>query len=173
MLSATHRKVAIVMTDGADMADNSSTMSEARTLLQKKNIPLYAMVIEKNNRGRANTYIQATGEFARSTGGVAVVFHAENAVGKLSGLLDGIHNAYVVSAQTANNRLSHTTMKSPLIKMSIFSPVSDEKVLPSAKMRMSEGEVLNSCNNKQSWKFYQERIGLQWLFLFYTYKVTA
>ncbi len=96
------RKIAVVLTDGEDFSENSSTKDEALGTLNEKRIPLYAMGA-KEIYGSENTFLDSMGEFVRSTGGQMAIFDAETAVPKMQELHQHFLEAFVIMARAKTN----------------------------------------------------------------------
>lgn len=102
-----NRKIGIVITDGEDFSENTSTSKEALTALQKTGLPMYVMAVQDTIHGAGNPYIDATGEFARSSGGILRTFGEQEAGTCLMGLKDLITSAYTITGQAKTNRLNY------------------------------------------------------------------
>ncbi|TGY97785.1 FHA domain-containing protein [Petralouisia muris] len=101
------RKVAVVLTDGEDFSQNTSTKEEALTTLKEKMFPLYAMAAKENNQGTENIYLDSMGAFVRESGGVMEVFDAENAVAVMRKLHQTFAEAFVISAKARTNMVDY------------------------------------------------------------------
>lgn len=104
--NADSRRIMLILTDGEDFSENTSTKNEALQTLQEKGLPLYAMAA-REIYGKSNSYLSDMGEFVRSTGGVMEVFDAEDAVLKIRGLKDLFGNAVVIQASAENNLVDY------------------------------------------------------------------
>lgn len=105
---AMKRSVAIVISDGEDFATNKTTGNEALSTLESSGLPVYSLVVKKNNRGEDNIYINNFGEFSRSSGGLQEVFDEYTAWECLNKIRKGLYEAKVVKLRASNNETYQT-----------------------------------------------------------------
>lgn len=105
---ALNRSVFIIITDGEDFS-KEATKSEALSTLQKKNIPLYALTVNRTASGAENLYTGELGEFARETGGESRIFGEKEAVSAMEELMEKIQSACLLTMRAGSNRISSGT----------------------------------------------------------------
>ena len=107
------RRVAIVISDGEDVAKGKATSTEALTTLKDVGVPVYAMAMENSSTENTNSF----GEFARNSGGNIEIFSQTGSKKAISNIKEYINSCYVVSFLAKNNIVSNAyvtfTMKIP------------------------------------------------------------
>lgn len=106
------RRVALLITDGKDVSDaGSTTQDEMKESLIAAGLPLYALGIGSNK-----TYIDALGEFARSTGGYFASIDKKNCEETFSALRDRIASCYVMHL-VADSNIIESSEQQLIIKL--------------------------------------------------------
>ena len=106
------RRVALLITDGKDVSDaGSTTQDEMKESLIAAGLPLYALGIGSNK-----AYIDALGEFARSTGGYFASIDKKNCEETFSALRDRIASCYVMHL-VADSNIIESSEQQLIIKL--------------------------------------------------------
>lgn len=119
------RRVAFVMSDGNDFSKNKKSKKEALEQLTEASLPVYALAVEKTNRGEENGNLNDFGEFSRSSGGKLMTFSGASAWDRLSALRDGLFHAKVLKLRASTNQTYNTLQKLTVV-FDALSPVSIE-----------------------------------------------
>lgn len=96
------RKVAIVISDGDDIARGKSTKDEALNELKTQGLPVYAMAADYEK----NSVIDSFGEFARNTGGSLQIFGQGGALDALQSIRSLLQNSDVLLLESDSNNVS-------------------------------------------------------------------
>ena len=144
------RKVALVLTDGEDFSENTSTKEEALATLKEKMIPLYAMAAKENKQGDEKGYIDSMGAFVRESGGRMEIFDAGSAVAAMQKLNQTFAEAFVISARARSNAVDHkkkalaVTFSDGKTKISDFivSYYQEDKEAPVASVKQNSKHSL-------------------------------
>ncbi len=97
------RRIALLITDGKDVSDiGSTTQAEMQSALINAHLPLYAMGV-----GSEKDYLNALGEFSRSTGGQFEVINKKNCDEVFNAMLSRINQCYVMQLHADSNIIEH------------------------------------------------------------------
>lgn len=97
------RRVAYVITDGADIATGKATKEEALNTLQQSGIPVYGFTVESAGRESVNGF----GEFSRTTGGYLTILEKGDAFSGFASVREEILGSYEAVFEASSNRVSH------------------------------------------------------------------
>ena len=126
------RKVIAVITDGEDFATGKTQSQEAMTTLQEHGLPVYAFCIQDTKK----EYINSFSEFARTSGGDAVIFDPEQGSHILTDLRENLYQDVTLHYRADSNQVSN--------QMETFS------------LHLPDGEVLNHSVMNNRWQKDQE-----------------
>ncbi len=126
------RKVIAVITDGEDFATGKTQSQEAMKTLQERGLPVYAFCI----RDTKKEYINSFSEFARTSGGDAVIFEPGEASRMLTELREKLYQDAELHYVAASNQVSN--------QMETFS------------LHLPDGKVLNRSVMDNRWQKDQE-----------------
>lgn len=98
------RKVAIVISDGEDIAKGKATKKEALEHLKEQGLPVYALAVDYEEKSVTDSF----GEFARNTGGRMRIFGEGEAAKALKDIKKQIMDSTVLMAESGNNTVSQS-----------------------------------------------------------------
>lgn len=94
-----NRRIALLITDGKDVSDiGSTTQTEMQSALIDAHLPLYAMGV-----GSEKDYLNALGEFSRSTGGQFAAISKKNCKEVFDAMFSRINQCYVMQLHADSN----------------------------------------------------------------------
>lgn len=126
------RKVIAVITDGEDFATGKTQSQEAMTTLQEHGLAVYAFCIQDTKK----EYINSFSEFARTSGGDAVIFNPEQGSHVLTEFREKLYQDTTLHYRADSNQVSN--------QMETFS------------LHLPDGEVLNRSVMNNRWQKDQE-----------------
>lgn len=97
------RRVAYVITDGADIAQGKATKEEALETLHQSGIPVYGFTAGDAGREAVNSF----GEFSRATGGYLTILEKNEAFSGFDTVREEICQSYEAVFLAGSNRVSH------------------------------------------------------------------
>ncbi len=107
------RQIMIVVSDGADISEDSVSYAEVMERLNETDIPLYAMCSSNASSSDRSDF----GSFARSTGGSIYVFDATSAQSQWEALTDGLAGYRSFSFTAASGGKAPTGSHTFLLKL--------------------------------------------------------
>ncbi|MCD8222309.1 MAG: FHA domain-containing protein [Clostridiales bacterium] len=118
------RRVALVITDGEDIARGKATKDEALATLSQTGLPVYSFTVSEAKSDAINAF----GEFSRATGGDLTILEKGEAAKGLEALREGLESSYVAVFTADSNRVSRGMV-------SVTLEVSDGETLQTEAMQ--------------------------------------